>query len=37
MPTSLNTTLRIAAMLFIIGFIAPAGGVQAADALAKRA
>jgi iron uptake system EfeUOB component EfeO/EfeM len=37
MPTSINTTLRIAATLIIFAFIAVAGRAQAADALAKGA
>lgn len=37
MPTSLNTTLRIAATLIVIGSVAVAGRAQAADALVKGA
>ena len=37
MPTSLTTTLRIAATLFVVGFIAVAERAQAADALVKGA
>jgi uncharacterized membrane-anchored protein len=35
MPTSLNTTLRIAATLTVIGSVALAGRMQAADAHIK--